>query len=147
MPWYAGDHSETVAASPEEAFAAMTDYEGMPSWQGPLSRCEVLERDGDGAATAVEYEISTPVRRIVYRLRHTQQRPDFVSGELIDGDVKGFRGEWRFTGTAGGSTRVDCEMAIDPGVWVPRRIARMLHDTVLRRAVSDLKAELERERS
>lgn len=143
MPWYEGTQEETVAASRERVFAVMTDYESMPGWQGPLSDCEVLARDAGGAATEVRYEIATPIRPVRYVLRHEEERPAAVRGELVEGDVKGFRGEWRFQPAGPDSTRVICSMAIDPGFWVPKKISGLLHDTVLRRAVADLKRHVE----
>jgi ribosome-associated toxin RatA of RatAB toxin-antitoxin module len=143
MPWYEGTTEETIGASAEAAFAALTDYEAMPSWQGPLKRCDVEERDADGTPTVVAYEIATPIRAVSYRLRHSQDPPASVRGELIDGDVSGFRGEWRFKDLGSERTQVECDMAIDPGRWVPKRIAKLLHETVLRRAVRDLKNYLE----
>jgi uncharacterized protein YndB with AHSA1/START domain len=143
MPWYEGVETVTVSAPPATVFETMTDFESMPEWQGPLRECVVESRDEHGNAIEVAYTISTPIRPVRYRLRHQSRKPDYVSGKLIDGDVKGFRGEWRFEATADGGTAVRCEMAIDPGFWVPKRVGSLLHETVLKRAVRDLKTHLE----
>jgi hypothetical protein len=42
-----------------------------------------------------------------------------------------------------GGTRVEFALRIDPGFWVPGRIARLLHETVMKRTVADLKRAAE----
>ena len=143
MAWYEGSHTEVIAAPAERAFDAMTNYDAMPTWQGPLRRCSVIERDGDGTATVVEYEIATPVKSVTYRMRHREEAPAAVHGELIEGDLKGFRGSWTFSPLADDRVEVTAAGAIDPGLWVPKKIVSMLQDSVLRRAVRDLKRYLE----
>jgi ribosome-associated toxin RatA of RatAB toxin-antitoxin module len=147
VPWYEGTHEEDIAAPRPLVYETLTDYDHVPDWQGPVSSCDVVERHPDGQASLVRYEVSTPVKNVAYSLRHTHDPPNRVTGELVDGQIKGFSGEWRFAESGPDTTHVVFALRIDPGRWVPGKIARMLHETVMKRAVKDLKAEAERRHS
>ena len=144
MPVYEGTHQTTLSASPEDAFAAMTDYEGLPEWQGPLKRCDVLSRYDDGLARDVEYEIDVKLRSVTYRLRHSYDRPKEIGSEYLGGDFNCFEGRWRFEPDGGGRTRVHLDLRIDPGLPIPGLIQKMLNARVLKSSVEDLRRHLER---
>ena len=144
MPVYEGSHETTLSGPPEEAFAAMTDYETLPDWQGPLKRCDVLSRYDDGLAQDVEYEIDVKLRSVTYRLRHTYDPPNEIGSEYLEGDFNCFEGRWRFEPDRGGRTRVHLDLRIDPGLPIPGRIQKMLNDRVLKSSVEDLRKHLER---
>ncbi len=144
MPVYEGSQEATLSARPEEAFAAMTDYETLPEWQGPLKRCEVLSRYDDGLARDVEYEIDVKLRSVTYRLRHTYEPPNEIDSEYLEGDFNCFEGRWRFEAAGRGRTRVHLDLRIDPGLPIPGRIQKMLNDRVLKSSVEDLRRHLER---
>lgn len=143
MPVYEGAHETKLPASAEDAFAVMTDYERLPAWQGPLRRCEVLSRYGDGLAREVSYEIDVKLRRVTYTLRHSYERPTEIGSEYVEGDFKCLEGRWRFESTGHDETAARFELRIDPGLPIPGRIQRMLNDRVLRSSVEDLRKRLE----
>ena len=144
MPVYEGSHETALPASPDEAFEAMTDYDSLPEWQGPLKRCTVLSRYDDGLAREVEYEIDVKLRRVRYSLRHIYDAPNEIDSEYLRGDFKWFEGRWRFDPADDGTTRARFDLKIDPGLPIPGRIQRMLNERVLRSAVEDLRKRLER---
>jgi ribosome-associated toxin RatA of RatAB toxin-antitoxin module len=134
---------ETVIAAPPQAcFDELTSYEALTEWQGALQACEVVERDGEGRGSIVDYEISTPIRSLNYRLRHSYEEPMAIRGELVEGDVRGFRGEWSFE-PVGDGTRATFSLSIDPGFWVPGKVKQLLHDTVMKRTLEDLRKRVE----
>lgn len=143
MPVYEGSHETTLAASPAEAFAVMTDYDALPEWQGPLKRCHVLTRYDDGLAREVEYEIDAKLRRVTYTLRHSYERPNAIESEYVEGDLNCLEGRWRFAAADGGRTSARFDLRIDPGLPIPARIQRMLNDRVLKSSVEDLRRRLE----
>ena len=144
MPVYEGSHETTLSASAEDAFAAMTDYESLPRWQGQLKRCDVLSRYDDGLARDVEYEIDVKVRSVTYRLRHSYDKPREIGSDYLDGDFNCFEGRWRFEPVVEDRTRVTLDLRIDPGLPVPGPIQRMLNNRVLKSSVEDLRKHLER---
>lgn len=142
MPWHDGKLTREIAAPPQACFDELTSYEELTLWQGVLKRCEVLERDTEGRGSVVDYEISTPIRNISYRLRHTYEEPHLIRGEMVEGDAKEFRGEWTFE-PAGEGTQATFALSIDPGFWVPSAFKKMLHETVMKRTMDDLRKRVE----
>lgn len=141
----AGDDRQVqtaIAAPPQACFDELTSYEELTEWQGALERCEVIERDSEGRGEVVEYDISTPIRTLRYRLRHTYDEPTSILGELVEGDVRGFRGSWTFE-PQGAETLATFSLSIDPGFWVPGKVKEMLHQTVMKRTLEDLRKRVE----
>jgi coenzyme Q-binding protein COQ10 len=145
MPLYEGSHETIVPVPPEAAFAVLTDYERLPEWQGPLQRCEVLSRYDDGLGREVRYEVDVKVRRVRYVLRHDYDRPARIGSEYVEGDFRRFEGDWVLRPHGdGGQAAARLSLRIDPGLPLPGRIVRMLHERVLRTSVEDLRRRLER---
>jgi coenzyme Q-binding protein COQ10 len=139
VPDYGECHSTVIRASREACFDALTDYEALPSWQGAVRSARVLERD---SGTVVEFEVDAKIKRVRYRLRQVEERPDRLGCEYLGGDFRDFSGEWRFIAVEAG-TRVELELHIDPGRLVPRPVRSAISNAVMSRALSDLKKYLE----
>jgi ribosome-associated toxin RatA of RatAB toxin-antitoxin module len=147
MAGYGDCQSTDIAATPEDCYAALIDFEHLPEWQGAVRRAEVLERDEEGRGLVVEYEIDAKVRTVRYTLRQLHQPPHRLGCEYLGGDFRDFSGEWRFWPLDDGRTRVELELRIDPGRFVPRPMRAAISDAVMRRALRDLKSHLERQRA
>ena len=142
MPVYEATREIDIAASPADVFAVLTDYERMPEWQSRLADVHVLSRDDQGRGLEVEYAIDVSLRIVRYRLRHSYEEPVAIGSEYLGGDFRCFEGHYRFAETDDG-THVTFRLRIDPGLRVPRRIARMLNEAVMGRALVDLKRRAE----
>jgi ribosome-associated toxin RatA of RatAB toxin-antitoxin module len=150
MPVYEGAREIEIPAAPQECFDVLTDYERLPEWQSMVRRCEILTRDAEGRAEEVEYEIDAVLRRVTYRIRHVYDEPHRVGSEYLGGDFECFEGQWAFDERDGDRTHVTFSLRIDPGLRMPDRLARLLNEAVMGRAVNDLKArvaKVKRERS
>ena len=144
MPAYGECQVEEIAASPQECFDALTDYDRLPEWQGAVRAARVLERDERGRGAVVEYEIDARFKTVRYRLRQVYDEPHRVASEYLDGDFRDFGGEWRFEPRPDGGTHAELDLRIDPGRLVPGPLRRAIADAVMRRAMRDLKARVER---
>ena len=144
MPSYRGRQEAEVDAPPQACFDALTDYERLPEWQRAVRGCTVLERDERGRGSVVEYEIDAKVKCVRYRLRQVYDEPRMLGSEYLGGDFRDFGGEWRFEALPGGRTRAELDLSIDPGRYVPGPVRSLISDAVMKRALSDLKAHLER---
>ncbi len=142
MPVYEGTREIEIDARPADCFAILTDYESMPEWQSRVTECRVLSRGDDGLAREVEYAIDAKLRTVRYRLRHLYDRPAWVGSEYLNGDFRCFEGDY-YLKDAGGTTHVEFRLRIDPGLRVPGRIAKMLNEAVMGRALEDLKERVE----
>jgi ribosome-associated toxin RatA of RatAB toxin-antitoxin module len=144
VPSYGECRSAEIAATPQACFDALTDFERLPDWQGAVRDVEVLERDAQGRGTVVEYVVDARLRTVRYRLRQIYDEPRRLASEYLGGDFRDFGGEWRLRDAAGGHTHVELDLRIDPGRFVPRPLRNAIADAVMRSALRDLKAHLER---
>jgi ribosome-associated toxin RatA of RatAB toxin-antitoxin module len=143
-PLYADCRTAIVKASAQACFDALTDFERLPEWQGAVRRARVLERDPEGRGAVVEYEVDARVRVVRYRLRQIYDEPRRLASEYLGGDFRDFCGEWRFKPADNGRTRVELDLRIDPGRFVPGLLRTAIADAVMRRALRDLKTYVER---
>jgi uncharacterized membrane protein len=144
MPVYEATREIEIEAPACDCFAVLVDYERMPAWHSRVRRARVLARDERGRGRDIEFEIDAKLRTVRYRLRHRYEDCRLVAGEYLGGDFQSFEGDYVFAEVApGGPTQVSFHLRIDPGLRVPGRIARMLNEAVMGRALSDLKARVE----
>ena len=144
MPTYGDCHATEIDAGPRACFQALIDYERIPSWQGALKSIRVLERDERGRGTVVEYEVDAKVKTVRYRLRQVYDEPRRLASEYLGGDFRDFSGEWRFEPAGEGRARVELDLRIDPGRFVPGPVRGAISDAVMKRALRDLKREAEK---
>jgi ribosome-associated toxin RatA of RatAB toxin-antitoxin module len=142
MAVYEDTRTITVAASPEDCFAVMTDYASMPQWQSRICESRVLSTDEAGRGIVVEYAIDAKLRVVRYRLRHVYDEPTWIGSEYAGGDFRDFGGDYRFVATDG-RTEVTFGLRIDPGFRVPGPVARMLGTAVMGKSLGDLKRRVE----
>jgi ribosome-associated toxin RatA of RatAB toxin-antitoxin module len=144
MASYGDCRTIEVDAPPERCFALLTDYERIPSWQGAVREIRVLERDEQGRGSVVEYEVDAKVKTVRYRLRQIYDEPRRLASEYLGGDFRDFSGEWRFKPAGEDRTRVELDLSIDPGRFVPGPLRGAVSDAVMKRALRDLKSEAEK---
>ena len=144
MPAYGECQSAEIRATPQACFDALTDFDRLPEWQGAVRAVRVLERDERGRGSVVEYEVDARVKTVRYRLQQIYDEPRRLASESLGGDFRDFCGEWRFEPVGRGRTHAELDLRIDPGRFVPGVLRGIIADAVMRRALQDLKAHLER---
>lgn len=142
MPVYEATQTVDVDAPPQACFDVLTDYASMPEWQSRVVEAKVLSTDADGRGAEVEYAIDVKLRTVRYRLAHTYQEPSSIGSEYLGGDFREFAGDYHFD-AQGDGTKVTFHLRIDPGLRVPGRVAKMLNEAVMGRALQDLKRRVE----
>jgi ribosome-associated toxin RatA of RatAB toxin-antitoxin module len=143
MPSYGECRSADISASPQACFDALTDYDSLPRWQGTVREVRVRERDAQGRGSVVEYVVDAKFKTVRYTLRQIYDEPRRVGSEYLGGDFRDFAGEWRFE-QRGAGTHAELDLRIDPGRFVPQIVRTAISDAVMRRALADLKAYVER---
>src|SRR3954447_5002357 len=143
MAGYGEVQRAEIAAPREACYAALTDYEALPSGQGAVKAGRVLERDAQGRGAVVEYEVDARVKTVRYRLRQIYDEPSRLGSAYLGGDFRDFSGEWRFTPRDDGGTHVELDLRIDPGRFVPGPVRSLIADAVMRRAMEDLRRHVE----
>jgi ribosome-associated toxin RatA of RatAB toxin-antitoxin module len=143
MASYGDCQTAEVDATPQQCFDLLTDYERLPEWQGAVRSASILERDAQGRGAVVEYEVDARVKTVRYRLRQVYDEPARLASEYLGGDFRDFSGEWRFVALDARRTRVELDLRIEPGRFVPAPVRGVIADAVMRRALRDLKTHLE----
>jgi ribosome-associated toxin RatA of RatAB toxin-antitoxin module len=136
-------HSLVIEAEPALCFDEITDYETFPEWQAAVKEVEVLSRDASGRGLDVRFVIDAKVRVVSYTLRYSYEQPHLVTWEYVDGDVKSVDGEFVFEEQGDGKTLATYSLDIEPGVWLPGPVKKMLTEQVMKRSVEDLKRRVE----
>lgn len=132
-----------IEASPQECFDALLEYESFPDWQRAVKATEVLSRHKDGKAKEVEFEIDAKVKTIHYTLEYSYEEPHMVTWRYVEGDVKDVDGELILEDRGDGTTLATYALRIDPGVWMPGRLANLLNEQVMQGVMDDLKRRVE----
>jgi ribosome-associated toxin RatA of RatAB toxin-antitoxin module len=132
-----------IEAEPAVCFAEITDYETFPEWQAAVKEVQVLSRDKEGRGRDVRFQIDAKVREVTYTLRYSYEPLRLITWDYVEGDVKSVDGEYTFEDQGDGTTMATYSLDIDPGVWLPGRVKRMLTEQVMKRSVEDLKRRVE----
>ena len=132
-----------IEATPQECFDALVQYETFPEWQRAVKGAEVLSRHKDGKGKVVEFEIDAKVKIVRYTLDYSYEEPRLVSWSYVEGDVKDVDGEFVLEDRGDGTTLATYALRLDPGVWMPGRVADLLNDRVMQGVMEDLKLRVE----
>ena len=144
MSVHRAERSIAIAATPGLCFATASDYATFPAWQDAVLAVEILERDGDGRGSVVEFMTDVKLRQVRYRLRYHYDHLRRIWWDFVEGDgVAHIDGEYRFE-PDGDGTLVTYALGIDPGVPVPGLLARRANATSMKRSLEDLRDEVER---
>src|SRR3954470_4571782 len=77
-----------IAASPQELFDAVTDFDRYTDWIRDLKSVEVIERDDEGRAIEVRYRAAAMGRSTNYTLRYDySDAPAVLPWRLVRGDI------------------------------------------------------------
>lgn len=131
------EHSALIAASPEQCFTAMRDFESYPEWQGPVKSVDVRD---DGT---VAFEVDAKVKTIRYVLRYHFEPPARIWWDYVEGDAKSVEGEYVFEDLGDGTTKATYRLDITLPGFVPGPVKKVLSDQVMKSSVDDLKKHLE----
>ncbi len=132
-----------IEATPKECFEALIQYETFPEWQRAVKATEVVTRYRDGKGKEVEFEIDAKIKTVRYTLDYSYEEPHLVSWRYVEGDVKDVEGEFVLEDRGDGTTLATYALRLDPGVWMPGRLADLLNEQVMQGVMEDLKHRVE----
>jgi uncharacterized membrane protein len=143
----AGERTVEIAAPIVRCYAIAADLERATGWQDALAEVEVVSRDGDGRPQVADAEFDARVRTIRSRLRFSYAPHERIDWVQDSGDVKSFRGSWRFEDLGDGRTRATYALEVDPGRMLGMLLRGSMEDKVrdflLGGAAEGLKARAE----
>jgi uncharacterized membrane protein len=139
------EHSVEIAAPIETCFAAITDYETFPGWQGAVVDTEVLDWDKNGRGKRVRLFIDAKVRKVDYTLDYRYEEPERIEWDFVEGNgINAADGHYLFEDLGDGRTRATYKLGLEVGIPLPGPVARRAHRSTLKGSVDDLKREAER---
>lgn len=135
-----------IAASPARCFEVATAFEDYPSWTSDVKQVTVLDRDGLGRGTRVEFHVAGLGRRVRYVLEYDfAEAPYAFSWSMVEGDLlRALDGRYAFAPHDGG-TQVDYTLSVDLAVPMPGLVKRRASGMIMGNALRDLKRALEAE--
>ena len=132
------EQQTVVGAPPQRCFDALLEYETFPEWQSAVKWVDVVSRDGEGRGREVHFEVDAKIRSVRYELEYSYEPPHRITWDYVEGDVKDVSGEFLLDDADDGRTRATYRIGLDPGVWMPGPIRKILTDQVMKGAVDDL---------
>lgn len=138
----------TIDAPVQLCFDVLTDFERYPEWAGDLKEVTVVERDAEGRAVVVEFRAAAMGRSTTYRLRYDYSgAPHRLSWKLESGDIqRELDGAYELRPVDGSPdrTEVGYELSIDLIMPIPGFVKRRAETRILKTALGELKARVER---
>jgi len=121
------------------------DIASYPEWIRDLKDVRILETDGEGRATRVEFRAAALGKSIRYVLEYDYaDPPDGFSWKFAEGDMlRRLDGSYRFEPEGDASTRVHYELAVELAVPLPGLLKRRAAGIIMGSALKDLKRQVE----
>ena len=133
-----------IEAPVDRCFATLVDFESYPEWAGDLKEVRVVESDGDGRATVVEFRAAAMGRSTTYQLRYDYSgAPNRLAWALVEGDLPRELDGAYVLSAAGDATDVVYELAIDLVYPIPGFVKRRAEGRIIKTALGELKARVE----
>jgi ribosome-associated toxin RatA of RatAB toxin-antitoxin module len=136
-----------VAASPQQLFDVVTDFDQYPEWIRDLKAVEVVSRDDEGRPLEVRYRAAAMGRSTSYTLRYDySDAPRILRWRLVEGDImRRLDGEYEFVPVAedSGRTEVVYHLTVELVVPLPGFVKRRAESKIMHNALRELKAHVE----
>jgi uncharacterized membrane protein len=135
-----------VEAPADRCYDVAVDFESYPEWAKDVKSAQVLETDGEGRGTKVEYRAAALGRSVRYVLEYDYtEAPGAFSWHFLEGDMmKRLDGTYRFEPEADGSTRVHYDLAVEIAIPLPGMLKRRAAGLIMGNALRELKKQVER---
>ena len=136
-------YTTTVAATPAECFAVITDFNSYSRWSSAICGATVRAHHPDGTPKQVEMQLDMKIRTIRYVLEYRHEAPTRLTWSLVEGDIKAVQGSYLFEEVGSGRTEMTCTQGIEIGFWVPGFLKSLFESQALKDSVEELKREVE----
>lgn len=133
-----------VAASLQEVWTVLTDFEQMHTFMSNLRSSKIVSREGN---RFILEQHGSSQRALFLRMNFEALReiqltpPERIHSRLIRGTMKKFDGETRLQ-AEGEITHVISHAVSIPNIWIPPLIGRLLIENEIREQLQELRAEI-----
>lgn len=135
-----------IDASLDEVWSVLTDFERYPSWAADIKEARVIERDGEGRASAVAFRAAAMGRSVQYRLDYDySDAPKRLAWRLAEGDImRVLDGSYEFAEAGdGGGVDVTYNLRVDLVVPLPAFVKRRAESKIISTALRSLRRHVE----
>ena len=137
----------TIAASPQQLFDVVTDFDHYTDWIRDLKSVEVVRRDDDGRAIEVQYRAAAMGRSTSYTLQYDYgDAPRSLPWKLVRGDImRRLDGAYEFVPVPDDPERTDVvyHLTVELIVPLPGFVKRRAESKIMHNALRELKAHVE----
>lgn len=137
------DLTVTVAASPQETWAVLVDFDHMPQFLSNLKSSKILERDGNKWKVAQKGQSSHgPFSFAFENLREVELKPfESIRSHLISGTMTKLEGLTQLF-PSGTGTRIVYHSETISNVWVPPVVGTSIVEGEVRKQFQEMEAEI-----
>ena len=138
--------SISIAASPEEIMAVITDFDAYPRWAEGVKRAEIKNRDSQKRPNEVYMEAGSMGFDAKYTLSYKYKPKNAGlswTSKSASGVVKDIKGEYALKARDNGTTEVTYQMATELAMPVPGFLTRRGEKQIVDTALKGLKKEVE----
>lgn len=132
-----------VAASVQQCFSTITQFDQYPKWFSSVEKTTVLERYRNGLAKQVRLRVDMKLKSIEYVLEYEYDRPAGLTWRSVAGDIERIEGAYVFERHRPRRTRVTCRQLVSIGFWVPGPIRGLIERQALKQSVLEFKSAVE----
>jgi len=136
-------YSTDIAASVQQCFSTIVDFERYPEWFSGIEHAAILTRHSNGLGKDVEFRINMVFKTVRYVLRYEYDKPTALRWHSVDGDIESIEGNYLLEKLTPHSTRATCRQTISLGFWLPGPVRRIAEQSALRQSVLEFKAAAE----
>jgi ribosome-associated toxin RatA of RatAB toxin-antitoxin module len=110
-----------IEAEAELVWKLLTDYEHMAEFLPHMTKCKVVQQDGDTFTVEQVYRQFLISMKLLLSIRHNY--PNRIDFKLVGGNMKKYDGHWSIEPHNPGGTLLKLEVDVQPGFFAPRGIA------------------------
>jgi ribosome-associated toxin RatA of RatAB toxin-antitoxin module len=134
--------SIVIDAAPEQVMAVIVDFEDYPAWVQGMKKVEVVQRDTDGRAEQVHFDLDAGIKD-AYTLAYDYVDPHTLRWNLVDGKLlRSMDGAYELT-PSGSGTQVTYRLAVDLAIPMIGMLRRKAEKVIIDTALKGLKKRVE----
>jgi ribosome-associated toxin RatA of RatAB toxin-antitoxin module len=131
-----------INATPEQVMAVIVDFEDYPAWVQGMKKVEIVQRDADGHAERVHFDLDAGVKD-AYTLAYDYADAQTLNWHLIEGKLlRSMDGTYELAATGAG-THVTYRLAVDLAIPMIGMLRRKAEKVIIDTALKGLKKRVE----
>ncbi len=135
-----------IDAEPAAVMAVILDFESYPAWVQGMKQVEVVQRDAQGRADQVHFELEATPIKDSYTLAYDYVDDQTLRWHLVEGKMlRAMEGAYELTAPEGGTagTEVTYRLAVDLAIPMIGMLRRKAEKVIIDTALKGLKKRVE----